>query len=59
MPLVVKYTQTLAVIALLLQLEHKQLIIYLKNLELLQITSFQFYQILFESVVFFHFLKLY
>ena len=58
MPLVVKYTQTLAVIALLLQLEHKQLIIYLKNLELLQITSFQFYQILFESVVFFHFLKL-
>ncbi len=58
MPLVVKYTQTLAVIALLLQLEHKQLIIYLKNLELLKITSFQFYQILFESVVFFHFLKL-
>jgi len=58
MPLVVKYTQTLAVIALLLQLEHKQLIIYLKNLELLKITSFQFYQILFESVVFFFFLKL-
>jgi hypothetical protein len=58
MPLVVKYTQTLAVIALLLQLEHKQLIIYLKNLELLKINSFQFYQILFESVVFFHFLKL-